>query len=96
LARFEALARLDPFEWCHDRFDDLAELANWLASGRLFVGNDSGIAHLAVAVGTPAIVLFGPTDPRVWAPRGARVIRGQPIEAITVEQVHRAVIDLLR
>ena len=39
----------------------------------LFVGNDSGITHLAAAVGTPAISMFGPTDPSVWGPRGERV-----------------------
>ncbi len=96
LERFQALARLEPFEWCHERFEDLGELADWLAGARVFVGNDSGITHLAAAVGTPTIALFGPTDPRVWAPRGARVLRSEPIESITVEQVHRAVIDLLR
>ncbi len=96
LHRFEALAKLEPFEWCQDRFEDLDDLADWLAGARLFVGNDSGITHLAAAVGTPTLVLFGPTDPAVWAPRGARVIRGQPIESITLEHVYRGVIDLLR
>jgi heptosyltransferase III len=96
LENFQALARLEPFEWCQDRFDDLGELAGWLSGARLFVGNDSGITHLAAAVGTPTLALFGPTDPAVWAPRGAHVIRQHRIEAITVDQVHRAVIDLLK
>jgi ADP-heptose:LPS heptosyltransferase len=96
LDRYEALARLHPFDWCHDRFSDLGDLAEWLAGARLYVGNDSGITHLAAAVGTPVLALFGPTDPAVWAPRQAHVIRGEPMEAITIEQVHRAVIDLLR
>lgn len=96
LDRYEELARLHPFEWCHDRFGDLGDLAEWLAGAKLYVGNDSGITHLAAAVGTPVLALFGPTDPAVWAPREAHVIRREPMEAITVEQVHRAVIDLLR
>lgn len=44
---------------------------------RLFLGNDSGVAHLAAAVGTPTVALFGPSDPRVWGPRGdhVRIVR---------------------
>ena len=38
-----------------------------------FVGHDSGISHLAAAVGAPCRLLFGPTDPAVWAPRGENV-----------------------
>lgn len=38
-----------------------------------FVGHDSGISHLAAATGTPCLLLFGPTDPAIWAPRGAHV-----------------------
>jgi ADP-heptose:LPS heptosyltransferase len=57
--------------------DDLYELARWLAQARLFVGNDSGITHLAAAVGTPVLALFGPTDPAVWAPRGPHVQVGR-------------------
>ncbi|MEY2601833.1 MAG: heptosyltransferase [Verrucomicrobiota bacterium] len=43
----------------------------------IFVGHDSGISHLAAAVGANCILLFGPTDPVVWAPlnENARVIR---------------------
>ena len=39
---------------------------------RLFIGNDSGISHMASALGIPTIAIFGPTDPRVWSPRGKR------------------------
>jgi heptosyltransferase III len=52
---------------------DLYELACWLARARVYLGNDSGITHLAAAVGTPVLALFGPSDPAVWAPRGAHV-----------------------
>jgi ADP-heptose:LPS heptosyltransferase len=38
----------------------------------LYIGSDSGVSHLAAAVGIPAVAVFGPTDPRVWAPRGRR------------------------
>ncbi len=34
----------------------------------LFLGHDSGISHLAAAAGIPCILLFGPTDPAIWAP----------------------------
>ena len=49
---------------------DLRSLAGLLAKAALFIGNDSGPGHLAAAVGTPTLTLFGPTDPRLWAPRG--------------------------
>ena len=50
------------------RIPDLYDLACWLRGARVFVGNDSGISHLAAAVGTPVVTLFRTTDPRVWAP----------------------------
>lgn len=55
------------------RFGDLAELARWISGARLYIGNDSGITHLAAAVGTPVLALFGPTDPAIWCPAGAHV-----------------------
>jgi ADP-heptose:LPS heptosyltransferase len=52
------------------RIDNLYELACWLRAARVFIGNDSGISHLAAAVGTPVLALFRTTDPRIWSPRG--------------------------
>jgi ADP-heptose:LPS heptosyltransferase len=51
----------------------LTELAALLKRCMVYVGNDSGVTHMAAAVGTPVIALFGPTDPRVWGPRGTGV-----------------------
>jgi heptosyltransferase-3 len=102
LERFRELARRltrrMPVEWCAGpedelpgarRFEDLYELACWLATARIYIGNDSGPTHLAAAVGTPVVVLFGPSDPAVWAPRGPHVtIAAAPaLDSITVEQV---------
>ncbi|MDI3297716.1 MAG: glycosyltransferase family 9 protein [Bacillota bacterium] len=50
----------------------LRRTAALLARVDLFVGNDSAPLHLAAAVGTPTLALFGPTDPRNFAPRGER------------------------
>ncbi len=78
------------------RFDDLYALACWLHSARFYIGNDSGITHLAAAVGTPTLALFGPTDPAVWAPRGPHVrvlstcAAGEPIDLIAVAEVESA------
>jgi heptosyltransferase-3 len=44
-----------------------------LAQAGLYVGNDSGVTHLAAAWGAPVVALFGPTDPRSWSPLGPRV-----------------------
>jgi heptosyltransferase-3 len=52
----------------------LARVAQVLSRCRLYIGNDSGLTHLAAAVEKPEVLaLFGPTDPRVWAPLGPRV-----------------------
>jgi len=48
----------------------LIDLAALLASADYFVGNDSGVTHLAAAVGTPVTAIFGHADPRVWRPLG--------------------------
>ncbi|MCX6992343.1 MAG: glycosyltransferase family 9 protein [Kiritimatiellaeota bacterium] len=52
----------------------LKEVAAVLAVSRGYVGNDSGITHLAAALGIPIVALFGPTDAAVWGPRGANVV----------------------
>ena len=58
----------------------LGLLAGIMRHAALFIGNDSGITHLAAACGVPTIALFGPTDPRIWSPRGpaVQVIRWHP------------------
>ncbi|HUX88829.1 MAG TPA: glycosyltransferase family 9 protein [Chloroflexota bacterium] len=65
---------------------NLSQLADVLARAQLFVGNDSGITHLAAMLGVPTVALFGPFDPVYWAPRGPRV---SVIDAGT-ECAHRA------
>ncbi|MCX8118694.1 MAG: glycosyltransferase family 9 protein [Desulfobacterota bacterium] len=52
----------------------LVELASVMEGARLFIGNDSGISHLAAALRIPVVAIFGPTDPRVWSPRGEKVV----------------------
>jgi heptosyltransferase III len=47
---------------------ELPKLAAFLERCAVFLGHDSGISHLAAAVGTRCILLFGPTDPTIWAP----------------------------
>ncbi|MBK8098032.1 MAG: glycosyltransferase family 9 protein [Planctomycetes bacterium] len=44
------------------------ELAESLRRCRSFVGNDSGVTHLAAVMNVPTVAIFGPTDPTVWAP----------------------------
>ncbi len=51
---------------------DLLSSAAILERAMLFVGNDSGMMHLAAAVGAPTLGLFGPTDESVYGPWGAR------------------------
>jgi heptosyltransferase III len=52
---------------------DLPTLAAIFQKCIAFVGNDSGICHLSAAMGTPTIAIFGPSNPKVWGPRGNQV-----------------------
>ncbi len=51
----------------------LEELAARLAGCRAYLGNDSGVSHLAGLCGARTVVMFGPSDARVWRPVGPRV-----------------------
>jgi len=51
----------------------LLQLASVMEGCWFFIGNDSGISHMAAALGLPTLVIFGPTDQRVWSPRGKKV-----------------------
>jgi ADP-heptose:LPS heptosyltransferase len=57
---------------------DLLTAYACLKRARLFVGNDSGLMHLAAAAGAPTLGLFGPSDDRLYGPWGpnARALRG--------------------
>jgi len=56
----------------------VARVAALLARCGAYVGNDSGLTHVAAALDVPTVAVFGPTDPAVWAPLGSRVrvVRG--------------------
>lgn len=47
---------------------DLRHAVLALKAAHLAVSNDSGLMHVAAAIGTPTVGIFGPTDPRLWAP----------------------------
>jgi len=57
---------------------DSLELLTLLRSASAYIGNDSGVSHLSAWAGLPSVVIFGPTDPLRWAPRGRRVQVVQP------------------
>lgn len=102
LDRFEEVARRLDADWAVNRdgtprIEDLYELACWLRGTKLYIGNDSGITHLAAAVGTPVVALFGTMDPAVWAPRTSwrEILRAQPMEGIAVDDVVAAAHHLL-
>ncbi|MGH7217048.1 MAG: glycosyltransferase family 9 protein [Nitrospiraceae bacterium] len=59
---------------------DLLTVAGVLAQARLFVGQDSGITHLAGLMGVSTVAIFGPSDPARWAVRGPHVsvVQGAP------------------
>ncbi|MCG8404753.1 MAG: glycosyltransferase family 9 protein [Phycisphaerales bacterium] len=52
---------------------EIGPAAALLSAADLFVGNDSGMSHLAAAVGTRCVAIFGPTDPKHWRPLGEHV-----------------------
>lgn len=90
---------------CDDGEGHLASAELTLALGQRLataVVNDTGVAHLLAAADTPLVSLFGPTDPRRWAPHGTglRIVRaqsfgGRAMATIPVAAVVRAVTDVL-
>src|SRR5579859_5503116 len=71
----------------------LLELTQHLQLCRGYLGNDSGITHLASMLGIPTVALFGPSDPLVWRPCGPRVqlIHQPDLEHLPVDEVMGAV-----
>lgn len=74
---------------------DLHQLAHFLASCSTYVGNDSGISHLAAALNVPSLVIFTATDPRIWRPLGEHVRIATPSTPafVTTQQVRQIWFD---
>src|ERR1700722_3107973 len=76
---------------------DLPTVAAIARIAKAFVGNDSGVSHLAAAVGASGVVIFGPTDPARWRPLGPRgdaqvhVLRREPLDSIETREVADAI-----
>jgi ADP-heptose:LPS heptosyltransferase len=89
--------------WPADRLElacslPLVELARKLDGCDGFIGHDSGITHLAAALGLRGVALWGETDQQVWRPQGGaiRVLR-EPggLSALSVGRVLGEVLDFL-
>jgi len=80
----------------------LSELCNELGRSRLFLGNDSGISHLAANLGIPSVVFFTITDPAQWAPWVPRDqmrivdLRGQDLSGLDIGQKIREIEGFIR
>ena len=75
----------------------LGEVKSLLGSATLFIGNDSGPAHMAAAFGVPSVVVFGGSDPAIWGPwRTPSEVVTDPagISAISTERVWQALTRL--
>jgi ADP-heptose:LPS heptosyltransferase len=75
----------------------LTELKQLMRGASLFIGNDSGPAHVAAAFGVPEVVFFGPSDSEIWSPwrTSSVVLRGERIADIPVSSAIDAV-EILR
>ena len=97
--RLQGIARALPSDRTTLLFQQpLTHVARELRSAALFVGHDSGISHLAAAIGLRGILLWGPTNEAVWRPRSERfdVIRHPAgIAAIQPDTVHAAIVRRL-
>jgi heptosyltransferase III len=72
----------------------LLEVARQLQQCMCYLGNDSGITHLAAMLGVPTVAIFGPTDPAIWRPIGrfVKVLQGHTLEDVTLDAVMEAII----
>jgi len=85
---------LSPFnEFLVHRNSPLSEVKSVISGAQLFIGNDSGPAHIAAAFGIPVVVLFGPSNPVTWAPwrTEAQVLTSaEGMSGISIAQVNTA------
>ena len=89
------LARFHP--WRVIEGAPLSAIKSLLQSAMLFIGNDSGPAHMAAAFGVPSVVIFGASDPAIWGPwrTPSEVLTDRGgISAISIEHVWQALTRL--
>ena len=88
---------LKPFADFPTSRESLAITKSLIAGASLFIGNDSGPAHIAAAFGIPVVVLFGPSDPVTWAPwrTESQVLTSPAIAGISTHQVIAAIEKLI-
>lgn len=100
IAEFAALLDARGLAYARASHLPLPVLGTLLRRCRLYLGHDSGISHLAAACGTPCLLLFGPTDPRIWAPRnpGVQALRapGDDLSRFHPAEVASAAGSLMR
>src|SRR5207247_10062448 len=72
----------------HDALPIFLQVAQHLQQCKCYLGNDSGLTHLAAMLGVPTVAIFSPTDPKIWRPVGpfVNVIQGYSLENITVDE----------
>ena len=87
---------LEPFRSFQTSRASLSVTKSLLSGASLFIGNDSGPAHIAAAFGIPVVVLFGPSDPITWAPwrTESQVLTAPNIADITTAEVLTAIESL--
>ncbi len=76
----------------------LREIKAVISQSRLYIAADTGPSHLAAAVGTPVIALFGPTSPARYRPRGngtVKIFQHSPITDIHPAEVTKAAVEIL-
>lgn len=95
MATAEFLSRLNKPVEAEARNLRLTELAGVIAQCQVFIGNDSGISHLAAAVGVPTVVLWFPGSSPVWQPRG-ELVRIIPFNCASPQFVREVVSGLLK
>jgi ADP-heptose:LPS heptosyltransferase len=82
-----------PFcRWCTVPGAPLAEIKSLLSSASLFIGNDSGPAHMAAAFGLPVVVIFSASDPDIWGPwrTVSQIVRAPATVTQVIEALSRA------
>jgi heptosyltransferase III len=83
--------------WPVQQGQGIRQTATLLVQSSLFIGNDSGPAHIAAAVGAPVLVFFGPSQPAVWSPwrTRSRVLHApQGIATISIPEAQQAITAL--